>query len=143
MNASRGLVQELPTTEQGDINRCHLVAPLDIETIALQTGLEIAETTVGLTDPIQNSGILVCLQHTPICVLPPGWTGVWARDEGLPSGPWVPLPPEMAGDSQALSRALWTAETWRREREADATLNPPPPCAKPRKSVEAGQPKAA
>ncbi len=35
------------------------------------------------------------------------------------------------------------AENWRREREADATLNPPPPCAKTRKSVEAGQPEAA
>jgi HD-GYP domain-containing protein (c-di-GMP phosphodiesterase class II) len=118
VNESRGLVQELPAIEQRDSNRCYLVAPLEIETIALQTGLEIAETTVGLTDPLQRSGILVCLPHMPMCLLPPGWTGVWARDEPLPSGPWVPLPPEMAGNSQALSRALWTAETWRRERLA-------------------------
>jgi hypothetical protein len=90
---------------------CYLVAPLEIETIAYQAGLEIAQTTASLSEPVQTSGILVCLPHTPVRALPPGWAGVWARDEELPPGPWVPLPPMMAANARALGRALWTAET--------------------------------
>jgi hypothetical protein len=112
---AKGFVQEL-TAYEDERKSCYLVAPLEIETIAHQAGLDVAQTTVSLSEPVQTSGILVCLPHTPVRVLPPGWAGVWARDEAPPPGPWVPLPAEMAANAGALGRALLTAETWRRER---------------------------
>ena len=120
MSTTRDAVPNRLYHDPRNTNRCYLVAPLEIETVANQAGIEVAGTTLGLSDPIQTSGILVCLPHTPVRSLPPGWTGVWARGEEPPSGPWVPLPPEVAGNSQALGRALWTAEIWRRERLASA-----------------------
>ncbi len=120
MSTTRDAVPNRLYHDQRNTSRCYLVAPLEIEMIANQAGIEVAGTTLGLSDPIQTSGILVCLPHTPVRSLPPGWTGVWARGEELPSGPWVPLSPEVAGNSQALGRALWTAEIWRRERLASA-----------------------
>jgi HD-GYP domain-containing protein (c-di-GMP phosphodiesterase class II) len=118
-----GIVRELAQTllvNELTNEDCDLVAPLEIATIAQQAGLEIVQTTARLSEPVQASGILVCLPHTPIRTLPPGWAGVWAREEPLPAGPWVPLPPEMAANASALGRALWTAETWRRERLVNA-----------------------
>lgn len=120
MGTATGDIQDRLANEQ-ERDGCYLVAPLEIETIAHQAGLAIARTSASLSEPAQMSGILVCLPHTPVRALPPGWAGVWARDEEPPPGPWVPLPAAMAANAGALGRALWSAETWRRERLVNAS----------------------
>jgi HD-GYP domain-containing protein (c-di-GMP phosphodiesterase class II) len=101
-----------------DTSTCFLVAPAWVEAVACAVGLQLTGIDTDLPEPPSAHGILVVLPHTPMHVLPPGWTGVWAHAEEPPAGPWVPLPPDAAGDPQALGRALWTAERWRREQQA-------------------------
>jgi HD-GYP domain-containing protein (c-di-GMP phosphodiesterase class II) len=106
--------------DQLDIASCFLVAPAEMEILAREAGLMLVGIAAELPEPPPTQGILVCLPHTSVCSLLPGWTGVWARLEAPPSGPWVPLPPDSVDDPQALRRALRTAEMWRQERQVSS-----------------------
>lgn len=95
---------------------CFLVVPEGVDIIACDIGLQCVGMATALPEPPPASGILVCCADTEAQSLPPGWVGVWARAETPPPGAWVPLPPEAATDTQALGRALQTADMWRQER---------------------------
>jgi HD-GYP domain-containing protein (c-di-GMP phosphodiesterase class II) len=93
-----------------------LVAAPHVIALARTAGLRPREVAQELPVSPPASGLLVCLPDSPAVMLPPGWVGVWVRDEEPSEAGWIPLPPSAAGDSRALIRALHTAETWRRER---------------------------
>ncbi|MGQ4806746.1 hypothetical protein NKDENANG_00081 [Candidatus Entotheonellaceae bacterium PAL068K] len=99
-----------------DIPECFLVASPEVAALARMAGLEFSGTAVDFPEPLPVSGLLVCVLSTPTRPLPPGWTGVWAHTDPPPDGGWVPLPAAVSTDPEAMKRALWTAETWRRER---------------------------
>jgi HD-GYP domain-containing protein (c-di-GMP phosphodiesterase class II) len=100
----------------------YLVIPLGFADLADDIGAAFMAVDQEVPQPPPASGVLVCLSHTPVQSLPPGWTGVWARDEAPPEGPWVPLPASAVHNPRALRRALEAAETWRRERLATGSL---------------------
>ena len=102
----------------GDIKaiECLLVAPREIAAMACETGLQFAEMASEFPESAPLTGILVCLPQTSLRTLPLGWTGIWARAECPPSGPWVPLPLPCLDHPPSLRRALCTADQWRRER---------------------------
>lgn len=107
----------LHATNEGVLaHHCVLVAPTWVREFACRVGLELREVYTELPDPPGDSGLLVCTADTCVHTLPPGWTGVWARSEASPSGPWVPLPSALAQDPQAMCQALRAAEAWRHER---------------------------
>ena len=95
---------------------CFLVAPPEVVQMASTAGLPVRHSAETIPAPPPASGLLVCLAHHTPQHLPPGWAGVWARADVPPPGAWVPLPPHVATDLEALKRAIWTAERWRRER---------------------------
>jgi HD-GYP domain-containing protein (c-di-GMP phosphodiesterase class II) len=93
-----------------------LVAAPHVIALARAAGLQPCEVAPELPAPPPASGLLVCLPDSSPVGLPPGWAGVWVRDEEPSEAGWIPLPPSAADDSRVLIRALYTAETWRRER---------------------------
>jgi HD-GYP domain-containing protein (c-di-GMP phosphodiesterase class II) len=105
---------------EGDASVCFLVAPAWVEAVACAAGLQLSGRDTEIPEPPPAHGILVILPHTSVHMLPRGWTGVWAQAGEPPAGPWVLVPPAAASDPQALGRALWTAERWRRERQTNS-----------------------
>ncbi|HEY7496481.1 MAG TPA: HD domain-containing phosphohydrolase [Candidatus Tectomicrobia bacterium] len=99
-----------------DTEDCCLVAPPEVVHIARAAGLPLAEVAEAVPEPPPTSGLLVSLPNGVVQALPPGWVGVWARAEEPPPGSWISLPPIALDAPGALRRALWTAESWRRER---------------------------
>ena len=106
-------------TEQHD---CLLVAPPEAVAVAHAIGLPFTDVSPDLPETPPLNGIVVCLPDTaPILTLPSDWTGVWARVEPPPPGPWVPLPVSAMSDSEAFGRALRTADAWRCDRRQFTT----------------------
>jgi HD-GYP domain-containing protein (c-di-GMP phosphodiesterase class II) len=96
---------------------CLLVAPPEAVAVAYAIGLPFVAVSTHLPEPPPLNGIVVCLPDTaPILTLPSDWTGVWARPEPPPPGPWVPLPVSAISDTEAFGRALQTADAWRCDR---------------------------
>jgi HD-GYP domain-containing protein (c-di-GMP phosphodiesterase class II) len=95
---------------------CFLVAPAEIVTMAVGSGIEVIGTAESIPHPAPASGLVVCLAQYSPQELPPGWTGVWARHDSPPNGAWIPLPPLSPTDADGFARALKAAERWRRER---------------------------
>jgi hypothetical protein len=96
---------------------CLLVAPPEAVVVAYAIGLPFVAVSTDLPEPPPLNGIVVCLPDTaPILTLPSDWTGVWARPEPPPPGPWVPLPVSAISDNEAFCRALQTADAWRCDR---------------------------
>lgn len=100
-----------------DQHDCLLVAPPKVVAVAHAIGLPVTDVSSDLPDPPPLSGIVICLPDTaPVLTLPSDWTGVWARTEPPPPGPWVPLPVSAISDIEAFGRALHTADAWRCDR---------------------------
>ncbi|MGE3541526.1 MAG: HD-GYP domain-containing protein [Candidatus Tectimicrobiota bacterium] len=94
---------------------CVLVAPG--ASLATLQASQLAFTHIVATfpEPLPPTGLVLCLPATPLTTLPAGWAGVWARAEAPPAGAWIPLPPLVAQEPQALRQALQAANTWRCE----------------------------
>jgi hypothetical protein len=93
---------------------CLLVAPPEVVAVACTAGIEFTDVAAELPGSPPASGLFVCLPHSQVCELPPGWVGVWARPEALPQGRWVPLSASAVTHHHAFGPALQTADAWRR-----------------------------
>ena len=115
------LLMHLTTDDDSTTHDCILVAPPEAVAVAHAIGIDFTDVSPQLPSPPLPRGLAVCLPNFLIEDLPTGWTGVWAREDPPPPGAWIPVPIEATTNTEALGRAMLTAQTWLHERSQPDT----------------------